>query len=203
MPPPAAQLPDAILRQAQQRGYLRPRDLAAHGVSRTQLGRLVERGLLERVGYGLYRLPNRPVTAHHTLARVAAQVPYGVTCLLTALRFHDLTTQAPFVVWLAIDRKAARPQLAGLPVRLVYFSGDAFTAGIEEHRLEGVRVQVYSPAKTVADCFKYRHKIGLDVALEALRETWQARRATIDDLWHYATICRVTNVMRPYLEMLV
>lgn len=192
----------SIVAMARERGYVRPRDLAALGVSRPQLGRLVERGLLERVGYGLYRAPNPPVMEHHTLAHVAARAPGGVACLLTALRFHDLTTQAPFEVWLAIGRKAARPQLDALPVRVVYFSGAAFTAGVEEHLVENIRVRVYGPAKTVADCFKYRNKVGLDVALEALRETWRARRATMDDLWRYATICRVANVMRPYLETL-
>jgi predicted transcriptional regulator of viral defense system len=192
----------SITTMARERGYVRPRDLAALGVSRPQIGRLVERGLLERVGYGLYRAPDAQATEHHTLAQVAARAPAGVACLLTALRFHDLTTQAPFEVWLAIERKAARPRLDDLPVRVFYFSGAAFTAGVEEHPVEGVRVRVYCPAKTVADCFKYRNKVGLDVALEALREAWRARRATMDDLWRYATICRVANVMRPYLETL-
>ncbi|HEX5506823.1 MAG TPA: type IV toxin-antitoxin system AbiEi family antitoxin domain-containing protein [Thermomicrobiales bacterium] len=192
----------AVLALARERGYVRPRDLAVLGVSRPQLARLVRRGLLERVGYGLYRAPDAPITEHHTLAQVAARAPGGVACLLTALRFHGLTTQNPFEVWLAVGRQAARPQLDGLPVRVVYFSGAAFVAGIEEHRVDNVRVRVYCPAKTVADCFKYRNKVGLDVALEALRETWRARRATMDDLWRYATICRVANVMRPYLETL-
>jgi predicted transcriptional regulator of viral defense system len=192
----------AALALARERGYVRPRDLAGIGVSRPQVARLVGRGLLERNGYGLYRVPDAEITENYTLAQVAARAPSGIVCLLTALRFHDLTTQAPFEVWLAIERKATRPRLDDLPVRIVYFSGTAFTAGVEEHFVENVRVRVYCPAKTVADCFKYRHKIGLDVALEALRETWQARRATMDDLWRYATICRVANVMRPYLETL-
>ena len=202
MPRFDTRLPPAITTMLQQHGYVRPRDLAALGVARPHLARLVNRGLLERVGYGLYRAPDAPITAHHTLAQVAARAPGGVACLLTALRFHDLTTQAPFEVWLAIERKAARPQLADLPVRIVYFSGAAFATGVEEHRIEGVPVRVYCPAKTVADCFKYRHKIGLDVALEALRETWRARRATMDELWRYATLCRMANVMRPYMEAL-
>ncbi len=191
-----------VLTLARERGYVRPHDLGGIGVSRTQLARLVRRGLLERVGYGLYRAPDAEITENYTLAQVAAHAPGGVGCLLTALRFHDLTTQAPFEVWLAIERKAARPQLDDLPVRVVYFSGAAFTAGVEVHVVENVSVRVYCPAKTVADCFKYRNKIGLDVALEALREAWRARRATMDDLWRYATICRVANVMRPYLETL-
>lgn len=161
---------------------------------------MVACGLLDRIGYGLYRAPDAEITANHTLAQVSARAPDGVACLLTALRFHELSTQSPFEVWLAIGHKATRPRLDELAVRVVYFSGAAFTAGVEEHRVEGVRVRVYCPAKTVADCFKYRNKIGLDVALEALRETWRARRATMDELWHFAQICRVANVMRPYLE---
>lgn len=192
----------SAITMAREGGYVRPRDLAGLGISRPQLARLVKRGLLERVGYGLYRRPDATITEHYTLAQVAARAPGGVACLLTALRFHDLTTQAPFEVWLAIGSKAARPRFDDLPVRVVYFSGAAFTAGVEEHLVENVRVRVYCPAKTVADCFKYRDKIGLDVALEALREVWRARRATMDDLWRYATICRVANVMRPYLETL-
>jgi predicted transcriptional regulator of viral defense system len=125
-----------------------------------------------------------------------------VVCLLSALRFHDLTTQAPFEIWLAIGEKAWRPRMKYPPLRIVRFSMAALGAGIEKHQIEGVTVHVYTPAKTVADCFKYRNKIGLDVAIEALRECWRARRCTMDDLWHFAGICRVRNVMRPYLEAL-
>jgi predicted transcriptional regulator of viral defense system len=125
-----------------------------------------------------------------------------VVCLLSALRFHNLTTQAPAEVWLAIDNKAYRPQVDSLPLRLVHFSGAAFTAGIEEQQIEGVSVKIYNPAKTVADCFKYRHKIGLDVALEALKDCLRQRRCSYNDLWRYAEVCRVTQVMKPYLEAL-
>jgi predicted transcriptional regulator of viral defense system len=190
----------ALVREA---GVLRPRDLANYGIAREYLRRLQRRGLLERVDRGLYVLPDTPVTERHSLAEAAKRIPHGVVCLLSALRFHGLTTQAPFEVWLAIDPKLRRPRVGALPVRIVRFSGQALSAGIEEHRIEGVPVRVYNPAKTVADCFKYRNKIGLDVALEALRETWLARCATMDDLWRYARICRVANVMRPYLESLV
>jgi predicted transcriptional regulator of viral defense system len=123
-----------------------------------------------------------------------------VVCLLSALRFHDLTTQAPFEVWLAIGEKAWRPRLEYPPLRIVRFSGAALSAGVEVQQIEGVTVQVYSPAKTVADCFKYRNKICLDVATEALRECRRARHCSMDDLWHYAGICRVQYVRRPYLE---
>lgn len=141
-----------------------------------------------------------PVTEHETLAAVAVRVPRGVVCLLSALRLHGLTTQAPAEVWIAIDRKARAPHEPELPIHVVRFSGAALTTGIETRRVGGVTIRAYGPAKTVADCFKYRRKIGLDVALEALREYLRTHRGGVDALWHYATICRVTNVMRPYLE---
>ena len=189
-----------ILEMAEQAGVLRPRDLDAHRIPRIYLSRLCERGYLQRVGRGLYVLPNADVSEHHTLAEACKRVPHGVVCLLSALRFHSLTTQSPFEVWLAIGSKVWRPQVDYPTLRFVRFSARALDAGMEEHAIAGVSVRVYSPAKTVADCFKYRNKIGLDVALEALRDCRRQRRCTNDDLWHYATICRVVNVMRPYME---
>src|SRR5579859_3136746 len=194
---------DRTLQLARELGVLRSRDLAQHGIAREYLTRLTQAGLLERTGRGLYVLPDAELTEHHSLAEVAKRVPAGIVCLLSALRFHDLTTQAPFEVWLALPPTARHPRSGSPPLRVVRFSGPALTEGVEEHVIEGVRVRVYNPAKTVADCFKYRNKIGLDVALEALRETWRARRATMDELWHYAEVCRVATVMRPYLESLL
>jgi predicted transcriptional regulator of viral defense system len=173
------------------------------GISREYLRKLNEQGLVQRVGYGLYSLADFEPTEHRTIVEACKRVPHGVVCLLSALRFHDLTTQLPFEIWLAIDRKAWRPRESSIPLRIVRFSGPALEAGVEEHEIEGVRVRVYNFAKTVADCFKYRNKIGLDVAMEALREGWRERRFTMDELWRYGKICRVANVMRPYLEMLV
>lgn len=183
-------------------GLIRSRDLAPLGIPRISLTRAVRRGQLERVGRGLYGLPGREVSAHGSLAEVARRVPRGVVCLLSALRFHGLTTQAPFEVWLAIENKSMAPKLDYPPLRIVRFSGAALTEGIEEHVVDGVTVRVTSVAKTVADCFKYRNKIGLDVALEALREAWREKRMASDDLWRYAKVCRVANVMRPYLDSL-
>jgi predicted transcriptional regulator of viral defense system len=183
-------------------GVLRPRDLDPYNIPRTYLSRLCAAGKLQRIGRGLYVLPGSGATEHHSMAEACKRVPKGVVCLLSALSFHELTTQAPFEVWLAIGEKAWRPRLEYPPLRIVHFSKAALNAGVEEHQIEGVNVQVYSPAKTVADCFKYRNKIGLDVAIEALRECRRARHCTMDDLWHYADICRVRNVMRPYLESL-
>lgn len=193
---------DKVLALVRKAGVLRPRDLDGHGIPRTYLSRLCAARKLQRIGRGLYVLPGSSVTEHHSLAEACKRVPKGVICLLSALRFHNLTTQAPFEVWLAIGEKAWRPRLAYPPLRIARFSQNALSAGVEEHPIEGVTVQVYSPAKTVADCFKYRNKIGLDVAIEALRDCRRARRCTMDELWHYADICRVRNVMRPYLEAL-
>jgi predicted transcriptional regulator of viral defense system len=192
-----------ILRSAERRGVLRPRDLDRLGISRTALSRLHAAGKLVRLGRGLYALPETPGrTEHQALMEVASRVPQSVICLLSALRFHGLTTQAPFEIWIAVDRRAWRPRIDYPPIRVLRFSGRALTEGIETHTIGGVKVHVYSPAKTVADCFKYRNKFGLDVALEALRDVWRAKRATIDELLRCARICRVEGVMRPYLESL-
>jgi len=193
---------EKLLACARSLGLVRPVDLDQHGIPRVALTRAVQKGLLERVGRGLYALPGRTVSAHGSLAEVARRVPKGVVCLLSALRLHDLTTQAPFEVWLAIDNKAGTPKVDYPPLRIVRFSGAALTEGVEEHIVDGVTVRVTGVAKTVADCFKYRNKIGLDVVLEALREAWNANRMTSDEIWHYAKINRVANVMRPYLESL-
>lgn len=187
---------------ARSKGLIRTCDLAQQGIPRVSLTRAVRQGQLERIGRGLYGLPGRNISAHSSLAEVACRVPKGVVCLLSALRFHGLTTQAPFEIWLAIENKAITPKLDYPPLRIVRFSGTAFTDGIEKHVVDGVTIRVTSVAKTVADCFKYRNKIGLDVALEALREAWHNKRMSSDEIWHSAKICRVANVMRPYLETL-
>lgn len=181
---------------------LRTRDLEKRGIWRAKLRHFVAQGQLRRIGWGLYSLPNTKVGENHTLVEVGKRVPQGVVCLLSALRFHELTTQQSHEVWLALDGKAREPKIDYLPLRIVRFSGPALREGQKEHLIEGVLVKIYNPAKTVADCFKYRNKIGLDVALEALRAVWRARRCSISDLMHYARICRVANVMRPYLESL-
>ena len=190
----------AILKLARQRPLLRARDLGGHSIPTAVLGRLVSAGKLERVGRGVYSLPGRPITEFRSLAEVALRVPQGVICLLSALRIHGIGTQAPFEVWLAIPKNVPPPRFDQPALRAVRMSGSALTEGVEEHKIEGVTVRVFDAAKTVADCFKYRNKIGIDVALEALREGWAQKKFRIDDLWRYATIDRVTNVMRPYLE---
>ena len=193
---------DRLLALARQAGVLRPRDLDAEGIPREYLRRLLDEGLLDHPGRGIYVAAGLKPTPNHSLAEACKRVPHGTVCLLSALQFHELTTQAPFEVWLAIAEKARLPKVDYPPLRIVRFSGAALEDGIEEHRIEGVLVRFYSLAKTVADCFKYRNKIGLDVALEALRDCWKKRRATMDELWEAAKVCRVTNVIRPYLESL-
>jgi predicted transcriptional regulator of viral defense system len=191
---------EKVLKLVKKAGVLRPRDLDAYGIPRVYLSRLLDVGKLERIGRGLYVVPGSDVTEHQSLAEACKRVPRGVVCLLSALRFHEITTQSPFEVWLAIGEKAWRPRVDYPPLRIVRFSSVALESGVEEHQIEGVTVPVFSPAKTVADCFKYRNKIGLDVAIEALRECWRSRRCTMDDLWKYAKVCRVQNIMRPYLQ---
>jgi predicted transcriptional regulator of viral defense system len=192
-----------VLKLARRRQGVTARELAAAGIHRQVMSRLVAAGEVERIARGIYRISEQPITEHHGLAVAAAAVPHGIICLLSALQFHGIGTQLPFQIWMAVDRRARRPALKYPPLRVVRYSGKALTEGIESHRLEGRPVRIYGVAKTLADCFKYRNKIGLDIALEALREAWRMRRFTMAELERYAEICRVQRVMRPYLEALV
>ena len=193
---------DRTLKLVRDAGILRPRDLNRHGIPRQYLRMLEQRGDVRRSGRGLYVLEGAEVSEHHSVAEACKRVPHGVICLLSALRMHGLTTQIPHEVWLAVDRKARKPHVDYPPLRIVRFSGKALTTGVEKSTIEGVQALVYGPAKTVADCFKYRNKIGLDVAIEALRDCWRRKKATMDELWAAAKVCRVANVMRPYMESL-
>ena len=192
-----------VLELARNSGVVSASEIRSLGIHPEYLRRLCAKGELVRIERGLYRLPNAEVTAHHGLVQAAKAIPKGVVCLLSALRFHGIGTQAPHEVWIAINRRAAKPRIKHQKVRIVFFSGDSLTEGVEEHTIEGVRVSIYNPAKTVADCFKYRNKIGLDVALEALRDVLRGRKCSTDELWKYAKICRVTKTMRPYMEATV
>jgi len=182
---------------------IRPRDLKEHGLPKDYLYVLAQEGVIEHIGRGLYQWPNKDLGRHHSLVEISKLAPKAVVALLSALNYHNMTAQNPHQIWLAIDRKAWRPEISYPPVRFVTMSAESLHSGVVTHSIEGVSIKVFNPAKTVVDCFKYRGKVGLDVALEALREGWSARKFTIDELQNYAKICRVQNVMQPYLESLV
>lgn len=189
-----------VLELARKLGVLRPRDLKSVGVPRVYLKQLVERGELLKTGRGLYVVAGTTLTENHSLAEAAKLSPKGVICLLSALRFHGLTTENPAEVWIAIPR-GARPPKSGAPaLRVARFSAQMMTEGVEHHIVQGVLVPVYSVAKTVADCFRFRNRIGTNIAVEALRDAWQQKKTTSGELWHQAKVCRVLNVMRPYFD---
>ena len=194
---------ERILKILQVQAAIRPHDLRSQGISLASLYWLVQQGKVVRAGRGIYRLPDGNLTEHHSLLLACMRTPHGVICLLSALSFHEMGAQLPHAVWMAIDRKARLPKTDYPAMRFVRFSGEALTAGVERYELEGGTVRVYTPAKTVADCFKYRNKIGLDVAIEAVRECRRLRKCAEHDLWRFARICRVANVMKPYLEATV
>ena len=189
-----------VLDLASQKGLLRAGDLDAIKAPRVVLTRLIAAGLLDKIGRGLYRLPGHAVSEHESLATIASKVPQAVFCLLTALQFHELTTQLPRQIWIAMPRGSHVPRIDYPPIKMVQMTGDVYAEGIETVLRDGVTLRVYGVAKTVADCFKHRNKIGLDVALDALKDVRAKRKASADDLWRYAKVCRVANVMRPYLE---
>jgi predicted transcriptional regulator of viral defense system len=181
----------------------RSREFSKRGVSREAVRRLTARGLLERAARGVYLGPKASRSPHRDLLIVATRVPNGVFCLLSALAFHGLTSEMPHEVWLAVGLKARTPAADTPPIRLVRLSESPLTDGVEVHVEHGVSLRVFSAAKTVADCFKFRSKVGLDVAVAALRQGWAQKRFTMDEVWQFARIDRVAEVMRPYLEVLV
>lgn len=194
-----------MLRLLHRRGLLHTRDVAALGVPTVVLTRLTRAGKLERAGRGVYTLAGTQGSAQRSLAEVALRAPRAVICLLSALRVYEIGTQSPFQMWLALPPGVTPPRM-DYPLKVVRMSGASLAEGVERIAIDGVEVPVFSAAKTIADCFKFRNKVGMDVALEALREGWRERkknRVTMDALWRYAAINRVGNVMRPYLEALV
>lgn len=191
-----------LLRYVRSHGIVRPRDLEAVGVDRRVLKRLLDRGELMRRSRGVYTVPDHEPTRHTGLAEVCARGPRGTVCLISALDFHELTTQVAHAVWIMIDRSGRRPKIDRPSIRIIYASGQALTAGVQIHEIEGVRVPVTTPAKTVADCFKYRDHVGRDVAVEALRDCLRQRKATPARIYEMAKIDRVTRVVRPYIEAL-
>jgi predicted transcriptional regulator of viral defense system len=195
-----------VLDYAQQHGPFRPRDVAEFAVHPEDISRLCRKGLLSRVGRGLYELADNEPSTNQTLVEACKRVPQGVVCLLSALRFHEIGTQLPHKVWLAIPSKAARPRIEYPPVELTYLTERIYCEGIEEHRTGGGVVRVYSVAKTLVDGFRFRNRVGVGVAVEALREVVTHRRrygVTIGQISEVARKCRVGEVMRPYLETLI
>ena len=182
---------------------IRPRDLKKLGISGEYLYKLYAEGLLDRPARGIYTLRGAPFDEKMSLVQIAKKVPNGVICLLSALQFHSLTTQLPFEVWLMIEGKARKPIVEYPPVRICRSSGEVLEYGIEEHLIHGVPIRIYGVAKTVADCFKYRNKVGLDVALEALKDCLNTKSSTPSEIFSAAKVCRVANVIRPYLEAMV
>jgi len=193
---------ERAMQYVRRKGIVRPRDLEALGIPREYLLRLYRQGKLSRTGRGIYTLPDAAVTERHSYAEVAKRVPEAVLCLLSALAFHELTTQSPAAVWIALGKGARKPAILSPSLRVVRLTEPSLSEGVEKHTVEGVSVRVYSAAKTVADCFKFRNKIGLDVAIEALKDSLRQKKATINDIYRYAKICRVSNVIRPYMESL-
>lgn len=192
-----------VLKLARTRPVLRARDAAAAGVHTGTLTRMSRAGELERMGPGRYRLLTRSTTEHHDLVVAAAAIPASVVCLISALRFHAIGTQLPHQVWIAVPRGARVPTLASPPIRVVRISPTLFELGVETHRIQGQGVRVYGVARTIADCFRFRNTVGLDVALEALTEAWRSKRLSLDELARVAKRLRVQRVMQPYLETVV
>ena len=185
------------------RGMLRLKEFVAEGIGPETLARLVREEAVVRPARGLYQLPDTQVEVAHALAEAAVLVPKGVVCLTSALQYHELTLQMPSAVWMAIDRAAWRPKIDYPPIRFVRFTGSALTEGVERHRIESVDVPITAPARTIVDCFRYRTKVGLDVAMEGLREGLRGRRCKPDQLWRYARQARIWSIMRPYVEAIV
>ncbi|MBO9684976.1 MAG: type IV toxin-antitoxin system AbiEi family antitoxin domain-containing protein [Mitsuaria chitosanitabida] len=202
-PPPPSFYEQAVLDLAEQRSLLRARDVTDAGIPSMVLSRMVRSGRIQRVSHGVYAPRERDVSEHVSLAEVCLRAPRAVVCLVSALRFHEVGSQQPFEVWIALPSSASVPRLDLPVVRVTRMSDQALAEGVEHHEVDGVRVPVFSVAKTVADCFKYRNKVGIDVSVEALRDGWLQKAFTVDDLWRCATVDRVRNVMRPYMESLI
>jgi predicted transcriptional regulator of viral defense system len=173
------------------------------GIHPRTLYEMRDKGIVEVLSRGLYRLADLHPLDHQDLITVMLRIPNGVVCLISALAFHDMTTQVPHEVYIAVDRISRPPQIDYPPVRIFRFTGQAFKSGIESHKTEGVPLRIYSPEKTIADCFKYRNKIGLDTAIEALRLYRERKRFKVNDLMQFARVCRIEKIMRPYLEALL
>lgn len=190
----------AVIDLAKKLGTIRIKDLLDRGIHPEFARRLVRKDILIRSERGLYTLADSEITEHHDFALIGKRFPKGVICLTSALHFYSIGTQLPRKTWLALEKGSAQPRLSYPPITVVRLSGPSFSEGIDEHTIEGVVVRIYNPAKTVADCFKFRNRIGLEAAIEAVRECLHERKGTSDEIYYYAKKCRVWNVMKPYLE---
>jgi predicted transcriptional regulator of viral defense system len=193
---------ERVLEVARQQSVFRAGDVQDATDPRSTLRRMAAQGEIVRVGRGLYALADAEITGNHSLVEATKRYPGGVICLTSALFYHGIGTQMPYEIWIMRPDRKMTPN-KDFPIRFVYCTGAAFSYGIETHRIEGMQVRIYTPPKTVTDCFKYRNKIGLDVATEALKEGWRAKCFTMDELWEAAKVCRVQNIIQPYVEMLV
>lgn len=194
---------DLVINLLEQHGTLRLSDLKGHGVNPATLARLVEQGLLRRPSRGLYELADTDLDISHSLAEVAKRTPKCVICLISALQFHEITLQVPHSVWIAIGSRHRRPVVSYPPTSVVHFSENALTLGVETHIIDSVPVRIFNPAKSIVDCFRFRNKVGLDVALEALRIGWRSQKARPDAIAEYSQALRIWTVVKPYLESVV
>ncbi len=195
-----SQLQDTVL-FLKRHGPCRTREIEAAGYRRQDLQYLIKSGKVERLGRGIYQVAKADVLTNPSFAELFLRSPQVVLCLLSALHFHELTTQLPHEVWVAVRMNSRAPKLNYPPLRVAHFSGPAFTKGVEFHKADGISIRVYSVAKTVADLFKMRNKVGLDIAMEALREALRTRKTTRAEIIKMAKVCRMERIMRPYLEM--
>lgn len=193
---------EKFLQLIKEQGIIKTVDIVKQGFPREYVKRFYEQGLLLKLSRGIYISSDIPIEENISLAEVSKKVPNGVICLLSALRFHNLTTQSPYEVWTAIGHKIHPPKLDGVSLHVNYFSDKSLGLGVEEHNIAGVKVKVFSAAKTVVDCFKFRNKIGIDIAIEALKDCWRQGKCDLEELWFYAKTCRMQNIMRPYLEVI-
>jgi predicted transcriptional regulator of viral defense system len=184
-------------------GVLRMSDALCAGIHRRMLYSMLDAGVIEQLSRGLYRLADLPPLGNPDLVSVSLKIPSGAICLISALAYHEITTQVPHEVYVALERGTEPPRLGHPPIRIFWFSGQAFTLGIQTHKIDDVTVRIYSPEKTIVDCFKYRNKMGLDTAIEALKLYREKKRFKPEDLMQIARVCRVEKVMRPYLEALL
>lgn len=194
---------EIILNIGRKMGVFTPSDVENADVPREYLYRLFRSGKVEKIGRGMYGLPGSNISEHHSLIEVAKKIPGSVISLISALHFHNLTTQLPNEVWVTLEKSSWTPKIDYPPINFTFVSGKAFSHGVQKHIIDGIPVKVYSPAKTVADCFKFRNKIGLDVAIEALKESWRENKVTMDEIAKASKVCRVSNIIRPYLEAIV